>query len=381
MLDIADIYKEIQETDKLAGTNRANALVETLAGKNRSNIAASILQNPDLLRNAYETSVNSAGTGMKELDVYTDSVNAKMQQLQNHLQELTAITIDSKWLKDLIDLGTKAVEVVTFLVDKFGGLSTILGTIGGILTQKMGLGLLTGKDGKIGSGMIAGIVNSFKSLGPNREIKKAISSWVKDNGGGSMNFGELLTVNSLNSSVISFKNRLADESLGMSAGLQEYINKLGEAKAATMSLQQIQAGYFQSLSFGQKAISGLTNVMSGLLSTVLTVGAEMLIFTAIGAGFNAIMDAVHAHENKIKAGQEARMEASKIKDNMRTAEKTMETATKEDRYNKLRSGVKMDRNVIENISLTNSEYEEFLELNQQMADKFPQMITGYTESG
>ncbi len=32
MLDIADIYKEIQETDKLAGTNRANALVETLAG-------------------------------------------------------------------------------------------------------------------------------------------------------------------------------------------------------------------------------------------------------------------------------------------------------------------------------------------------------------
>lgn len=31
LLDIAKVYKEIQETDKKAGTNRANALVETLA--------------------------------------------------------------------------------------------------------------------------------------------------------------------------------------------------------------------------------------------------------------------------------------------------------------------------------------------------------------
>ncbi len=31
LLDIAKVYKEIQETDKKSGTNRANALVETLA--------------------------------------------------------------------------------------------------------------------------------------------------------------------------------------------------------------------------------------------------------------------------------------------------------------------------------------------------------------
>ena len=33
LLDIAKVYKEIQETDKKAGTNRAQALVETLAGE------------------------------------------------------------------------------------------------------------------------------------------------------------------------------------------------------------------------------------------------------------------------------------------------------------------------------------------------------------
>ena len=41
--------KEIQEEDQKAGTNRAQALVEQLAGKNRSNIVASILQNGDIL--------------------------------------------------------------------------------------------------------------------------------------------------------------------------------------------------------------------------------------------------------------------------------------------------------------------------------------------
>ena len=36
LLDISKIYKEIQDTDKQTGQNRANALVEALAGKNRS---------------------------------------------------------------------------------------------------------------------------------------------------------------------------------------------------------------------------------------------------------------------------------------------------------------------------------------------------------
>ena len=64
-----------------------------------------------------------------------------MAQLQNRLQQLATVTIDSEWLKDIIELGTSAVEVVTQLVDAFGGLSGILGAgIGGFL-QFTGNGL------------------------------------------------------------------------------------------------------------------------------------------------------------------------------------------------------------------------------------------------
>ena len=60
MRQISKVYKEIQEQDKKFGTNRAVALIEELAGKNRSNIASAILSNPELLEQVKNTSQNSA---------------------------------------------------------------------------------------------------------------------------------------------------------------------------------------------------------------------------------------------------------------------------------------------------------------------------------
>ena len=74
---IADIYEQIVETDKQFGTNNANLLLETLAGKNRANIAASILQNPEMLRSVYEDSQTSEGSAQQELDAYLDSIEGE----------------------------------------------------------------------------------------------------------------------------------------------------------------------------------------------------------------------------------------------------------------------------------------------------------------
>ena len=74
---IADIYDEIVETDKKFGTNNLNLLLENLAGKNRSNIAASIIQNGEMLRSVYEDSQNSVGSAQEELDKYLDSIEGE----------------------------------------------------------------------------------------------------------------------------------------------------------------------------------------------------------------------------------------------------------------------------------------------------------------
>lgn len=123
--DIADIYKEIQQEDKKAGTNRANALVELLAGKNRSNIAASILTNPDTLREAFEAAGNAEGSALKENEKYLTSVEAHIVKFKNAVDELINDLVDSGFINDVIDFGTKLVNIVDQLVDGIGGLGTL----------------------------------------------------------------------------------------------------------------------------------------------------------------------------------------------------------------------------------------------------------------
>lgn len=104
LLDISRIYKEIQEEDKKAGTNRANALVEFIAGKNRSNIAASILNAPDLLERVYQASQHSEGSAQAELDKYLDSIEGKLTQTTNKMQEFANIVVNSDSLKTMLDI-------------------------------------------------------------------------------------------------------------------------------------------------------------------------------------------------------------------------------------------------------------------------------------
>ena len=100
--------------------------------KNRSNIAASILENPQLLEDVYKASQDSAGSAMIENEKYLDSISGKIQQLQNHLQELANIVVDSDGLKFMLDILNSILDVATQLVKTFGGLPSILGAIGGI---------------------------------------------------------------------------------------------------------------------------------------------------------------------------------------------------------------------------------------------------------
>lgn len=77
MLGLSEIYGEIQEQDKQLGNNAATALIELIAGKNRSSVAASILSNPELLQESYETALDSAGSAQEELDKYLDSIEGE----------------------------------------------------------------------------------------------------------------------------------------------------------------------------------------------------------------------------------------------------------------------------------------------------------------
>ena len=127
--DISGVYQEILEADKKAGTNRGQALLEVLAGKNRSNVAASILQNPELLTSVYEESLTkSQGSVQKELESQLQSIESHLASLKNAWDSLWINDNNREVINFFIDLATNVLK----LVDDFGVLQTLLVGGGGI---------------------------------------------------------------------------------------------------------------------------------------------------------------------------------------------------------------------------------------------------------
>ena len=119
--DVADIYKEIVATDKQFGTNHLNALLELMAGKNRANIGASIIQNPKTLREAYEASLSSEGSALEENQKHLDSISGHLDQLKNKWQEVWSGT-GRDVVNPILDIGSAILD----LVNKIGLLQTAL---------------------------------------------------------------------------------------------------------------------------------------------------------------------------------------------------------------------------------------------------------------
>lgn len=120
--------------------NNVNLLLETIAGKNRANTAASILQSPDILREAIESSKNAKGSADRENETYLSSLEAHITQLQTQLQELATVTINSDMFKGVIDTATAFLNIVTQILDKLPLLSTAIGGLAGFKLSKAGLG-------------------------------------------------------------------------------------------------------------------------------------------------------------------------------------------------------------------------------------------------
>lgn len=144
LLGISEIYEEIVATDKKYGSNMANGLLETLAGKNRANIAASILQSPEILKAAYDDSSNkSEGSAQKELDKYLDSIEGKIAQFNNEVQEFWHALIKSETIKGFVDIGTKIMDILGNIVGylgEIGTLATVAGTALGFNVVKKNSG-------------------------------------------------------------------------------------------------------------------------------------------------------------------------------------------------------------------------------------------------
>lgn len=141
LLDIAKVWDEIEATDKKFGTNHKNGLLELMAGKQRSNILASILEDAELLEDVYNQVQNAEGSAEQELNKYLDSIEGRMAQLETEAQEFWYNLIDSDVIKTVVSGLTDILDLVNKIVDKTGGLTATLTTVATLLSATKNIGM------------------------------------------------------------------------------------------------------------------------------------------------------------------------------------------------------------------------------------------------
>lgn len=125
LLGLGKIWSEIGSTD--GGDLKQASILEKIAGKNRANIVASILQKPEMLEKVYNETQNSEGSALRENETQLDSIQGKVDQLTASFQEMWNTSISSDFIKGLVDAGTQ----ITNLVTKAGLLRTaFIGALG-----------------------------------------------------------------------------------------------------------------------------------------------------------------------------------------------------------------------------------------------------------
>lgn len=134
LLSLSKIWDEIGNSDQ--GDLKQASILEKIAGKNRANIASSILQKPGMLEKVYNETQNSEGSALRENETQLDSIQGKVDQLTASFQEMWNTSISSGFIKGLVDAGTQ----ITNLVTKVGLLKTAFAGALGVAGAKGKLG-------------------------------------------------------------------------------------------------------------------------------------------------------------------------------------------------------------------------------------------------
>lgn len=123
--DLAEVWEEIGQKDPRGQA----ALLELLAGKNRSNALAAILTNLEDLDGAYDAALQAEGSAQKELNTYLDSIEGRVSKFTNSVQTMWMNAINTDAVKWFVDKGTQLIQIFDAINQNnplgiFGGLAT-----------------------------------------------------------------------------------------------------------------------------------------------------------------------------------------------------------------------------------------------------------------
>lgn len=125
MDELADKWSQLDDISKAS-------TLEQLAGKNRANVVAGMLENWKDARDAAEEAENSAGAAMAEQEKWSQSIAGRLAELQASFQKLSGDLLDSDIVKVFVNIGTAVTDVTDKVVNLTGVLPLLAGAFAGV---------------------------------------------------------------------------------------------------------------------------------------------------------------------------------------------------------------------------------------------------------
>lgn len=175
ILGIGEVWEKMSDIDQAA-------LLELVAGKRQGNALAATLTNLEDLKAALEASENSAGSAMKEQEVWLGSLEAKINQFKASFESLSSTIISDDLVGAIIDFGTTFVHTIDNIINSLGGMGNSLLILLDVIAlfnfnKTVGLVQSIWNSLQTGFGIIPKITSMFGNL-------KAAWDLGKESGGG-----------------------------------------------------------------------------------------------------------------------------------------------------------------------------------------------------
>lgn len=192
-------------------------------------------------------------------------------------------------------------------------------------------------------------------------------------------------------------------------GFKEWINSMDESKKSTIlagdAMKEYEASIVSASSEAgtaatvtSKLTSGLKGIAGTIGASLLNFGASMAVMAAITLAVKGIDYLIHYQDKLIEKGEKAKETISTAFDEFSSKKTAVNDLGKQfadsekditstgdaidsigKKYAEFKQGI--DKNSNKNIGLSESDYQSYLDLSNQLAEQFPTLVSGYDAQG
>lgn len=109
-------------------------IAEQVAGKNRANVFASLMQNYQQLDKVYQMVGESAGSAQKEQEAYINSISGKLNTFKETVKATWINVTDTNGIKSLLTGASDVVGGLNNIIKTFGAMPTVIMSVVGAMT-------------------------------------------------------------------------------------------------------------------------------------------------------------------------------------------------------------------------------------------------------